>query len=683
MMSWVNFRIVVLLILGSLLPLGKASAQELQKFDYLDIFELQYIESPSISPAGDKIVYVRNQFDIMTDRKFNNLWLYEVETGRNFPLSSGKNSMSSPVWSPQGDRLAYFSSEEGKSQLFVHWIKEDRKTSITHGMSSPSQMQWSPDGRWLAYTMKVPAVTPPLGKFPGPPKGALWAESPVIIESSKYRADGNFSFVEPGYSHIFVVSSEGGAPRQLTSGPFNHGAPQWSADGKSLYFSANREDKPELKVRNTQIYKVEFQGGDIRKITRQEGPHNQPAVSPDGKWIAFTGFEDKKVGYQLSKLYAMDGEGANRREIAHGLDLDLGQLSWDKEGKGLYAYAEKEGVGYVYYLPLNGKPSQLVGEIGGGALGRPYSGGRYSVANNGRIALMHSTVARPSELALWEKSKGTQVITSFNENFLSSRKIGKVEEIRYTSSYDSQKIQGWVVYPPDYEEGKTYPLILEIHGGPYLSYGPHFSPELQMMASQGYLVLYTNPRGSTSYGENFAAYINGNYPSEDYDDLMSGVDAVTAKGIVDTSRLYITGGSGGGVLTAWSIGKSHRFTAAVVSKPVINWYSFVLTSDGTSYYSQYWFDEKPWENPTKYMNRSPISLVGNVKTPALLITGELDYRTPMSETEQYYNALKLLEVETLMIRIPNAGHGITARPSNMIRHVGYIIGWFDRYTSKN
>jgi dipeptidyl aminopeptidase/acylaminoacyl peptidase len=671
-------RILMMLWLG-VWCLGSIPAQTLQKFDYLDIYNLEYIESPAISPAGDNIVYLRNQFDLMTDRKFNNLWMYEVETGKNYPLSSGKNAISSPQWSPQGDRLAYFSAEEGKTQLFVHWLQENKKASLTHGMSSPSQLQWSPDGRWLAFAMKVPALAPSLGKFPGPPKGAQWAEPAVIIESSKYRADGNFSFVEPGYTHIFVISAQGGAPRQITYGDYNHGAPQWSADGKSLYFSANREEKPALKVRNTQIYKVGFEGGEILRITRQEGPHDQPVVSPDGQWIAFTGFEDKKVGYQLSRLFLMKTDGSERREIAHGLDLDVGQLTWDKDSKGLYAYVEKRGVGNVYYLPLNGKATALVGELGGASLGRPYSGGSYAVSKNGRIAFTHSRVDRPAELALWDKIKGTLLLTDFNENFLSGRKLGKVEEMEYLSSHDGQKIQGWMIYPPDFEEGKKYPLILEIHGGPHLSYGPHFSPELQMMASQGYLVLYTNPRGSTSYGEDFAAWINGNYPSQDYDDLMSGIDALVERGCVDTSRLYITGGSGGGVLTAWSIGKNQRFAAAVVSKPVINWYSFVLTSDGTSYYSQYWFDEKPWENPMKYMERSPISLVGNVKTPTLLITGEQDYRTPMSETEQYYNALRLQEVETLMIRIPNAGHGITQRPSNMIRHVGYIVGWFDRY----
>jgi dipeptidyl aminopeptidase/acylaminoacyl peptidase len=274
-------------------------------------------------------------------------------------------------------------------------------------------------------------------------------------------------------------------------------------------------------------------------------------------------------------------------------------------------------------------------------------------------------------------------ITSINDEFLKSRNFGETKEFWVDSSVDDFKVHGWIITPPDFDPDQKYPLILEIHGGPYSSYGPSFTPELQLMASKGYVVVYTNPRGSTSYGEEFAAYINRNYPSEDYYDLMDAVDYVVDQGYVDENHLYITGGSGGGVLTAWSIGKTDRFAAAVVAKPVINWYSFALTADGYPFFTKYWMPGLPWENPIGYHELSPISLVGNVTTPTMLLTGEDDYRTPMSESEQYYQALKLQGVDASMVRIPDASHGIVSRPSNLIRKVAYILGWFETYSEKN
>jgi dipeptidyl aminopeptidase/acylaminoacyl peptidase len=270
-------------------------------------------------------------------------------------------------------------------------------------------------------------------------------------------------------------------------------------------------------------------------------------------------------------------------------------------------------------------------------------------------------------------------LVDLNQDLFAQRKLGTVKEIRFASSADKREIQGWYITPPDFEPGKKYPMILEIHGGPYANYGPRFSGELQLYAAAGYVVLYINPRGSTSYGEDFANLIQHNYPGEDYDDLMSGVDALIAKGIVDEQNLFVTGGSGGGVLTSWIVGKTDRFRAAVVAKPVINWYSFALTADMYNYFYKYWFPGLPWEHTEQYMKRSPISLVGNVKTPTMLLTGEQDFRTPISESEQYYQALKLRKIDTALVRIPGASHGIGARPSHLIAKVAYILKWFETH----
>ena len=267
--------------------------------------------------------------------------------------------------------------------------------------------------------------------------------------------------------------------------------------------------------------------------------------------------------------------------------------------------------------------------------------------------------------------------------YSATRQLGQVEEIWYKSSFDQKDIQGWIVKPPNFDPNKKYPLILEIHGGPFASYGSVFSAEIQLFAAAGYVVLYTNPRGSTSYGQDFGNLIHHNYPSQDYDDLISGVDAVISKGFVDEKQLFVTGGSGGGVLTAWIVGKTDRFKAAVVAKPVINWMSFVLHADSAAYFTKYWFAKKPWEDPDNYFARSPLSLVGNVTTPTMLLTGEQDFRTPISESEQYYTALKLQKVKSALVRIPGASHGIAARPSNLIAKVSAILAWFEKHNKSD
>lgn len=656
-------------------------AQEKTPLEYMDVFDLQYVGDPKISPDGEKIVYVRNQFDVMTDRKYTNLWIIDFTGENHMPLTSGKSGYRQPAWSPDGKKLAYVSAEEGSSQIFVRWMETGQTASITNLTSGPGNITWSPDGQYLAFNMSVPKKQESFGQFPSPPKGADWASPGKVIEEVSYKSDGNFSFLEPAYNHVFIVNAEGGAPRQVTSGDYNHAAPSWTSDGKNLVFSANRSEKADLEPNNTHIFKINLATQELTHLTEGKGPHNSPIVSPDGKSIVYLSYEDKFVGYQLDHVFVMDINGNNVKELDHGLDRDFKNFTWAKDSKSLFAYYDDHGSGILANLKMNGNAVTITKGIGNGSFGRPYAGGSYSIAENGRYAYTMANTQRPGELAIghFPTKMANRIITDLNGTFLKNKNMGKVEEVNFKSSFDDKQVQGWIVYPPDFDENEKYPLILEIHGGPHLAYGPHFSPELQLLASRGFVVLYTNPRGSTTYGEEFGGYINHNYPSEDYDDLMSGVDMMVEKGFINEDRLYITGGSGGGVLTAWSIGKTNRFRAAVVSKPVINWFSFSLTADGYNYYPQYWFNKKPWEDPQQYLDRSPISLVGNVQTPTLLVTGENDYRTPMSETEQYYGALKLQEVESKMVRIPGAGHGITARPSNIIRHVAYITGWFEKY----
>jgi len=332
-------------------------------------------------------------------------------------------------------------------------------------------------------------------------------------------------------------------------------------------------------------------------------------------------------------------------------------------------------------VALSGKVRTITDGLGGLSLGRPYSEASFTVSENNRMAYTLGNTHQPSDLAVWNNGENKR-LTAINDDLFSFRELGQIEELRWKSSFDQREIQGWLVKPPGFDPSKKYPLILEIHGGPFTSYGPLFSAEIQLYAAAGYAVLYTNPRGSTSYGEEFGNLIHHDYPNHDYEDLMSGVDAAISKGFIDKENLFVTGGSGGGVLTAWIVGKTDRFRAAVVAKPVINWYSFVLYADNPGFFYKYWFPNKPWEDPSSYLKRSPLSYVGNVKTPTMLLTGEEDYRTPISESEQFYAALKLENVETAMVRIPGASHGIANKPSNLVAKIASVLTWFEKYRQK-
>ena len=653
--------------------------QQNDLFTLENIFDLEYASDPQIAPDGSRIVYVRNFMDIMDDRRKSNLWIINTDGSRHRPLTSGNANNFSPRWSPDGSKLLYASTESSSTELHIRWMDTGHSAKITNLTQSPGGLSWSPDGSMIAFTMLVPKEDKPMVSLPGKPEGADWANPARVIDKLKYRADGA-GYLEDGFTHVFVVPAEGGTPRQITSGEFNHsGTPQWTPDGDHLIISANRHENWRYEPNNSEIYRVSVADGSITALTDREGPDSNPVISPDGEEIAYTGYDEEYEGYQVSKLYVMNADGSNNSMVTGNLDRDVGNVQWSTSGNRLHFQYDDEGNTKIASVTLDGEVRDLAENVGGTSIGRPYASGSFSVAANGTFAYTHTRPSYPADIAVASGNQDTKRITHLNEDLFGHKVLGEVEEVWYESSYDGRKIQGWIVKPPNFDPEKEYPLLLEIHGGPFANYGDRFSAEVQLYAARGYVVLYTNPRGSTSYGKEFGNLIHHNYPNHDYDDLMSGVDAMIDKGYVDEDRLYITGGSGGGVLTAWSIGKTDRFKAAVVAKPVINWYSFVLTADNPSFFYKYWFPGLPWNNLENYMKRSPISLVGNVTTPTMLLTGEEDYRTPMSETEQYYTALQLKKVESVMVRIPGAGHGIASRPSNLMSKVAHILEWFEKY----
>ena len=648
----------------------------------IDLFGLEQAADPQISPDGAYIVYVRSSADVMTDRVHPTLWMVDTRTGQQMPLAAGPERHASPRWSPDGSRIAFVSAAEGQSpQLFVRWITSGATAKITGLPDSPSSISWSPDGRQIAYVMTVPGTPTKLGSAPAKPEGAKWAEPLEVFDRVTYRADGG-GYLKPGYNHVFLVAADGGAPRQLTFGDVNDAGPlSWTPDGKTIILSAVRTPDWEREPNNSEVYALDIATGAVAALTRRYGPDASPAVSPDGQRIAYLGYDDTHRSHDNLDLYVMNRDGSGARLLEQGLDRGIDDLTWAQDGRSVFISYDDHGLKRVARIGLDGAMSVVATGLTGGGLDRPCTGGSFSVSNGGTIAFTRGSPTRPADV--YVTSGGTaRRLTTLNETMLGAKVMAAVRPLPVTAA-DGKPIDAWLVTPPDYRPGTKLPLILEIHGGPHAAYGPQFSTDDQLYAAHGYAVVYVNPRGSTSYGNDFANLIDKKYPGDDFGDLMAAVDAAVAAGVADPENLFVTGGSGGGILTAWIVGKTDRFKAAVAQKPVINWVSEALTMDNTGFTSRYWFAKQPWEDPMSYWNRSPLSLIASTKTPTMVVVGSDDYRTPVSEAEQYYAALQIAGVPTALVKVPGASHGgIAARPSQAAGKVSAILAWFDRYRGK-
>ncbi len=646
-----------------------------------EYLEWEDVQDPQLSPDGRQVVFTRRWVDKLADRWESSLWIMNADGSRTRFLVNGSN----PTWSPDGQRIAYTYAPPAapgaaagtpapKTQIFVRWMDaEGAVTQLTRVDETPSNIEWSPDGKWIAFTMLVPEKTDWKIDMPAAPKGAKWTEAPRVVQKLTWRADRQ-GFLEEGNTHVFVVSADnGGTPRQLTSGAFNHGAPRWMPDGRSLVFSGLRMDDAEYRWRESDIYRVDVATGAVRQLTTRKGPDTQPVPSPDGRFIAYTGYDSTSDTWVDAKLSIMNADGTGHRVVAPAWDRAPSNITWSKDGSAIYFDAENEGSRNLYVATLGGDV-------------KPVTTGRQvlsttSINPNGTAVGVMSTATHPNDVVFITLRQPASVkwLTAVNEDVLAGKALASTEEIWYTSK-DGTRIQGWIVKPVDYDPSKKYPLMLEIHGGPHSMYNTGFSFARQDHASNGYVTLYTNPRGSTGYGSAFGNAIKYSYPGRDFDDLMAGVDTVISRGIADPKNLFVYGCSGGGVLTAWIVGHTNRFAAASSNCPVINWMSFVGTTDGASWY--YNFAKLPWEDPSEHLRRSPIMYVGNVTTPTMLMTGVNDLRTPMPQTEEFYRALKLRKVPTAMIRFNDEWHGTGSKPSNFMRTQLYLRSWFARYANR-
>ena len=660
--------LLLLLVLFAGSALAAPAKNRLTVDRYLD---WEDVARPQLSPDGKQIVYERRWVDAIHDRWETALWIMNADGSKNRFLVDG----SSPRWSPDGSRLTYLAdgAPEG-TQIFVRWMDAEGAVSqVTRVREKPSNIAWSPDERSIAFQMVVPPENE--GRWniemPKAPRGAEWTAPPRIVERLSYRRD-RIGYSPDGFRHLFVVSADGGTPYQVTNGDWHHDDHQWMPDGESLVFRSLRTEDAEHAWRESEIYSVDIESGFVKQLTNRAGPDRSPVPSPHGRYIAYLGHDATDDTYIEQGLYVMNADGSNPRVIANEMGSRPIDLNWTEDGSGVYFTAAVRGTSNLFFADLEGQH-------------RPVTDGNHMM----RVTDIQSGVAVgtltssyvPRNLVAFDLDRASELTTlhETNRGVLAEAELGEVEEIWY-DSVDDFRIQGWIVKPPDFDPSKRYPLILRIHGGPHYMDHTGFDFKAQNHAANGYVVLYTNPRGSSGYGSPFGNAIENAYPDKDYNDLMMGVDEILSRGYIDERNLFVYGGSGGGVLTAWIVGHTNRFTAAVSKAPVTNWLSFVGTTDGSGWYRN--FDALPWDDPSEYLRRSPLMYVGNVTTPTMLITGEKDLRTPMEQTEQYYRALKMRKIPTAMIRLTDGWHSRSLPPTNLMRVQLYLRNWFERFMVK-
>jgi len=680
-----------------------------------DLFSFVWAGDTQISPDGARIAFVRVTVNEKKDGYNTAIWSVSPATGETRQLTAGPRD-SSPRWSPDGNFLVFVRvpEKDGRPdapQLFMLSMAGGDSfqfTTVTRGAAAP---QWSPDGRMIAFANSANAedlakAAPKPSPQPAPSPTPGDAQKPEekresdvrVITQAVYRFNGT-GYLDPRRpQHIWVVAAPKNGddkvtPKQLTSGRFSESDATWAKDSSQIYFSSDRIDEPYYELPSTTLYSVPVSGGAPVKLTSFDMDARGFSVSPNGKQMAFIGSLSQPVNsYTQPDLWVMDiAPNAKPRNLTGGFDYDVGSgvggdNSAPRGGGGSPPIWTADGRGIALVYAKEGKANLGVFDAGNGKETDLTSGNQAvtsfrATADVSKFVLTISTPTRIGDIFWLERGAAApRQLTRLNDDLFSKLNLTEPEEVWYTS-FDGKKIQTWVQKPPDFDASKKYPLILNIHGGPHAAYGFVFDHEFQWMAAKGYVVLYPNPRGSTSYGQEFGNIIQYNYPGDDYKDLMAGVDELLKRGYIDEKKLGVTGGSGGGLLTNWTIGQTTRFAAAVAQRDIADWANFWYVADFTLFQPT-WFRKPPFENPEEYKARSPITYINNVKTPLMLILGETDYRTPTGAGgEEMFRALKYRKIPTVMVRFPNESHELSrsGQPWHRIERLQHIVGWFDKW----
>lgn len=640
--------------------------------------ELQSASGPQLSPDGTRAVYTRTTVDTHEDKPKTAIWTVATDgSGERF-VADGSDA----VWSPDGKSIAYVHDGQPKNaQIFVLRLSDAGPgKQISRLSETPANLHWSPDGRFIGFTMVVPDPEKWPIALPTPPSGAKWADAPFYTERLHYQLDKH-GLTKRGFRRLFLISADGGAARQITHGDWSVNESVWeyidnvdwsfTSDGRFAIVEGFKEGDPDRNVRYCYIYKVDLATGATTRLTRMTGSWREPAVSPDGKTIAFVGFPKSGEGYPLSQLYTMSADGSNAAPQSARFDREPQNLSWAPDGRTLYFTAESHGSVHIYSWSAREGIRQLTT---GAEVVTDISAGRAG------IVAVRSEPRLPGDVELVDpRAPGRRHwLTHLNAALLRTVALSNVREIWFHSTGDSH-VQGWVIRPPHFDPSRSYPLVLSIHGGPFGMYNVGFNPSFQNFAANGYIVLYINPRGSTGYGDAFTNAIDYHYPGPDYDDLMAGVDAAIKQGNIDVHHMFVTGCSGGGVLSSWVIGHTHRFAAAAVRCPVTDWIGEAGQTD-IPYYIHSFFRKPFWQDPKAWLAESSLMYVGNVNTPTLMMVGALDRRCPSPQTEEYYSALKLRNVPAALLLFPDEYHGTSVmKPSDWMRTQLYMMSWFQRY----
>ena len=729
------YRSIVPVVVGLVLTFGCASPARAEKRNITekDLFDFVWIGDSDVSPDDSRVAFVRVVTNEKKDGYYTSIWVVPTD-GSEPPrqLTNGKHD-ATPRWSPDGKSLLFVRANEkdGKPeppQLCVLPIGGGDSfvfTDLPKGAGDPT---WSPDGKTIAFTsssnaddlakqekkrrkeeeQKKAAVadarstaspaaiaSPAANAADGDPS----RESDVhVITRAVYRSNEQ-GYLDPKRpSHIWLIGAPRSAddkvqPKQLTSGRYSEGDVVWANDGAALFFTSLRVDEPYYELPRTEIYSVPAAGGEPATLTTIDMDVGKLALSPDGKRIAFTASTTQPVtSYTEPDLWVCDlTKDAKPRNLTGAFDYDLGagvfgdnaaprggggnEPIWSRDGKSIIHVYGKEGRTVLASFDVaSGTPTDLTH-------GNQAVVSFRASADRAKIVCNLSTATRLNDLFLVDAKGGEpRQLTRSNDALFSQLNLTEPEDITYTS-FDGKKIQAWVQKPPGFDPAKKYPLILNIHGGPHTAYGYIFEHEFQWMAAKGYVVLYPNPRGSTTYGQEFGNVIQHHYPGDDFKDLMAGVDELIRRGYIDDKKLAVTGGSGGGLLTNWVVGHTHRFAAAVSQRDIANWEDWWYTADFTLFQPT-WFKGPPFDEQEDFRARSPITYIKNVKTPLMLVLGETDTRTPMTAGgEQMFRALKFRKVPTVMVKFPNETHELSraGQPWHRVERLQHIVGWFDHW----